>query len=282
MQAARDVAQLVERDRDLAPGLLEPRRAPRGRPPSRFSSRLSSSDSAISRCWAPSWRLRSSRCRSFCPASITRAREPCSSSRCARCSACRRPFSSAIPAAAPTAASSSGSSSSAGSWSERRHARAVAVDQRRRPAAAVVGQLDALAVEIGPALELGQPVGERQRRIAQRARERVARGRPATDPRAARRTGRRPPSGRGGRRGARSGTRPARARSRTASPAGSSANAGPSNARETNSTAIITRPSANESISSATERRSGRPVAPPPGRQDARCRPRTSALIESS
>ena len=64
---------------------------------------------------APSCRFRSRRCRSFWPASITRAREPLSSSSRARSSACSRAFSSAIPAAAVTASSSSGSSSSAGS-----------------------------------------------------------------------------------------------------------------------------------------------------------------------
>ena len=42
-----------------------------------------------------------------------------------------------------------------------------------RPLAAP-GQLHRPALEIGPAAELGQPVGERQRGVAQRARERVA------------------------------------------------------------------------------------------------------------
>ena len=63
----------------------------------------SSSESAISRCWAPSWRLRSSRLRSRWPASITRPREPSSSCSFAFSSACSRPFSSAIAAAALTA-----------------------------------------------------------------------------------------------------------------------------------------------------------------------------------
>ena len=107
------------------------------------------------------------------PRSPARA-SPCSSSRRAFSSTCSRPFSRAMPAAALTASSSSGSSLARGRARAppralRRGRSASWCARRRRPAAAT-----ASAVEIGPALELRQPVRQRQRRIAQRAGERVA------------------------------------------------------------------------------------------------------------
>ena len=66
---ARELAQLVERGTQLA---RRPRRAARTRrsPPHRACARASCSTSPIasSRCWAPSWRSRSSRRRSSSPA----------------------------------------------------------------------------------------------------------------------------------------------------------------------------------------------------------------------
>ena len=140
----------------------------------RCSSMPSSRESAISRCWAPSCRLRSRRWRSLWPASITRARDPLSSSRRARSSTWRRVFSMAMPAAAVTAARSWGSSPSDGRGRAPRPARAVAVDRGHRPARAGPRQLRHPPVEVGVAAELGQPVGELERGVAQRARERIA------------------------------------------------------------------------------------------------------------
>ena len=157
---ARDVAQLLRATARSRVRAARARGLASGSAPSCFSSMLSSSDSATSRCWAPSCRLRSSRWRSFWPASITRAREPASSSRRALSSACSRAFSSAIPAAAPTASSSSGSSSSDASCTSAATgspSRSISVVVRPSPA---LGQRHRLAVEVGPALELGQPVRE--------------------------------------------------------------------------------------------------------------------------
>ena len=72
----------------------------------------SCSDRATSRCWAPSWRSRSSRCRSASPAATIRRRDACSSASRASDSARRDSFSSAMAAAARTASTISGSSSS--------------------------------------------------------------------------------------------------------------------------------------------------------------------------
>ena len=99
-------------------------------------------------------------------------------------------FSSAMPAAAPTASSSSGSSSSAGSCSSAAMRDAVAIDQRRA------------ARRTAPAARPAGPRGRRSCRTraasrrasatdrAARARARPA-GRPAPGPRAARSAGRR-------------------------------------------------------------------------------------------
>src|SRR5215212_11107225 len=57
---------------------------------------------------------------------------------------------------------------------ERRHMDAVSVDENRRSSLIRLWQLDCTALQIGPALELRQPVHERQGRIAQRASQRVA------------------------------------------------------------------------------------------------------------
>ena len=81
VQTAGHVTQLVQGDRDLVAALHRCGPGPRGRRARPFPRRPSSSESAISRCWAPSWRLRSSRLRSRWPASITRPRDPLSSSR---------------------------------------------------------------------------------------------------------------------------------------------------------------------------------------------------------
>src|SRR5215207_959344 len=76
----------------------------------------SCSATETSRCWAPSWRLRSSRRRSASPAATMRSREARSSASRPSDSACSRASSRAIAAAAATAPTSSGSSSSDASW----------------------------------------------------------------------------------------------------------------------------------------------------------------------
>ena len=115
---------------------LEARSGVRGRCRALSSSRLRSRESAIRRCCAPSCRLRSSLCRSFCPASILCERDPRSSSSRAASSTCRRPFSMAIPAAAVTASSNSGSSAKAGSCTSTATcapSRSISVDSRPLP-----------------------------------------------------------------------------------------------------------------------------------------------------
>ena len=76
--AVRELAQLGERGAQLGLGLVERRGARLVAPRSARSSR-SASESATSRCCAPSWRSRSSRRRSASPASTMRAREARSS-----------------------------------------------------------------------------------------------------------------------------------------------------------------------------------------------------------
>ena len=67
VDAVREVAQLVERRLGLGAGLGERVRA--ASPSRRPGASRSSSDSASSRCWAPSWRSRSSRRRAASPVS---------------------------------------------------------------------------------------------------------------------------------------------------------------------------------------------------------------------
>ena len=113
MDAARELAQLLQRVSQLVA-----RRRPRAAPPGRDRGGCPSwiirscSDSATSRCWAPSCRSRSSRRRSASPAATMRWRDACTSASRASDSASRRSFSSAIVAAAQTASTISGSSSS--------------------------------------------------------------------------------------------------------------------------------------------------------------------------
>ncbi len=80
-----------------------------------FASRSASIRFSI-RCWAPSWRLRSTRRRSAPGAATMRVREALISIRWARAWACRRSFSMASPAAAATADTSPGWSARTGSW----------------------------------------------------------------------------------------------------------------------------------------------------------------------
>ena len=95
---------------------------------------------------------------------------------------------------------------------QRSHVRAVAVDQRRRPPARRSGSSTAPAIEIRPALELGQPVRERQRRIAKGARERIAQiGRRRVGAQLDERVAR-PPSVQDARAAGRPGRRPAQVR----------------------------------------------------------------------
>ena len=75
MDAAREGPELVERADDLGVGfrekLVDRRRSSPSRPRASWSARRIPSR----RCWAPSWRSRSSRRRSASPASTMRARE---------------------------------------------------------------------------------------------------------------------------------------------------------------------------------------------------------------
>ena len=99
---------------------------------------------------------------------------PFSSSSRARSSTCSRAFSSAIAAAAATASSSSGSSRATGRG-QRRDGRAVAVDQRRRAAVPDVRRARTGSPSTSAQLSnSGSQYASVERRVAQRARERVA------------------------------------------------------------------------------------------------------------
>ena len=89
VDAAGELAQLPDRDLDLRRGLVRRRdrrrgSAPSPSPPSRARSRRSASDSETRRCWAPSWRSRSSRRRSASAASRILARDRLSSASAVR------------------------------------------------------------------------------------------------------------------------------------------------------------------------------------------------------
>ena len=84
-------------------------------------------------------------------------------------SACSRSLSSARPAAAPADATSSGSSASAGSWTSAAIRRPSRSTVGHRP---VIGQLHRAAIGIDVAV--AQPVGDGQRRVAQRPGQRGA------------------------------------------------------------------------------------------------------------
>ena len=75
-------------------------------------------------------------------------------------SACRRPFSSAISAAALTASSSSGSSGERRRVDQRRDVLAVALDDPRRSPLGGAVEVEAPSVRIRPGAELRQPVGD--------------------------------------------------------------------------------------------------------------------------
>ena len=184
------------------------RRAPASAPPGRRRAARSArsgslctlpwarrmvSESATSRCWAPSCRLRSSRRRSAVPASTIRAREARSSSTRARSCACRRSFSIARPAAAATERSSSGSSHSVRSCTIA-PTRRPSSSTRRHGARRVVlgGQLDHVAVGVDPAALVVEPEDELQRAVAERVGEPAAQRRRCPAPRRAAAAARRP------------------------------------------------------------------------------------------
>ena len=171
VDAARQLAQLLERE--LAARRRRGRAAPRPRPGrscSLRSARPTCSDSATSRCWAPSWRSRS-RLRRSAMADLD---EPWRATPAARrrARAARPPgarCSSASAAAAATALTSSGSSRAPRSWTiapMRSPSRSTPASRRS------AGQLDrpALAVDASARSEVDEP----QRRVAQRVGERVA------------------------------------------------------------------------------------------------------------
>ena len=85
MDAARELAQLLESGGELlACGLDDRLGRRRGRVFVRDSARRSETESATSRCWAPSWRFRSSTRRASSAASMMRVREARISSSCLR------------------------------------------------------------------------------------------------------------------------------------------------------------------------------------------------------
>ena len=143
-------------------------------PPSASRPRASWSASRIPsrRCCAPSWRSRSRPPPLGVAGLDDPRREARTSASWARSSACRRAFSSARPAAAPTAWTSSGSSSSDGSWtSAARRFPSCSSTVTARPGSAS-GTSASVGVDV--ALLLGEPEGELERGVAERARDRVA------------------------------------------------------------------------------------------------------------
>ena len=270
VEAAGDVAQLVERRARSRSRACSSRAArARRRRPAAPPAAPARSDSATSRCCAPSCRLRSSRWRSCWPASMTRAREPLQLSRRALQLGLQPGVLQRDPGGRADRVQQLGLvvQRRVVRRAPRRRAvarRSASSRSARRARAASTRR----ALGVGPAVELRQPVGERQRRVAQR-------------PRAARRAGRRArvgaqldeqvPDRRAGEPGAeqaRRGTRPARARGRRTSRRRIVSNAGSSKAPATNSsTAIITRPSANESTSRPRSSGAG------DGRSPRRCAP---------
>ena len=136
---ARDVAQLVERRGDLAAAPGRARALASGSPPSRCSAGSSSSERATSRCCAPSCRLRSSRWRSFWPASITRERDPRSSSSARLQLDVQASVLERDAGGGGDGVEQLGLVVQGGVVHERRHVRSVAFDQRRRPPAARLG-----------------------------------------------------------------------------------------------------------------------------------------------
>ena len=128
---------------------------------------------ATRRCWAPSCRLRSSRRRSASPAVDHASREACSSSTRDSSSACSRSRSRATLAAAHT------TSSSSGWWPARRRGPARRCGRRRcrrghRAPRALRRQRRRARPRIDVGLEPRQPIGEHERRVAERLGQRFA------------------------------------------------------------------------------------------------------------
>ena len=142
------------------------------------------SESATSRCWAPSCRLRSSRRRSAVPASTIRARDDRSSSTRARSCASRRSFSIARPAAVATLATSSGSSQRTRSWTiAPTRLPSWSTEVQERAGSAGSGRRGGAAERVDPGLLVVEPVEDPQRAVAERAREQGPQ--PAAGPRVA-------------------------------------------------------------------------------------------------
>ena len=169
MDAVRELPQLGHRLAELRLGFVEARKLRSCSGPSRLRTRRSASESPTRRCWAPSWRSRSSRRRSASPASMMRAREERRSSSWARASAWRRSFSSARRAADATSSTSSGLSRRSARWTRSatgRPSRTSGVTARPsersgvdRPPARV--RVAALADRVGDLeLRVGQSLGE--------------------------------------------------------------------------------------------------------------------------
>ena len=174
MDAAGEVAQLADRALEVAGRVVQQLLRLPGRlvdPPARACRE---SESATSRCCAPSCRSRSIRLPAASALSTIRAREARSSLTLACSSAARRSFSSASAAAPTTACTSSRSSVTEGSWSSIATGsppRCTGVQERAAPGSR---QRHGPAGRVDPRRAFRQPIGERQRRVAERARERVA------------------------------------------------------------------------------------------------------------
>ena len=170
MDPAGELAQLGDRLPRPRPG--RGTAAPASPASPREAARPSVSESVTSRCWAPSWRLRSIRRRSASSAATIRARDARTSASWARTSAARRSFSSTSPAVARTDSTSAGSSSSAGSWTSAATSSPPRGDQRDRPVRRL-RQLDRPAAGVDVAA-VGEAVRNVERRVAEHAREPLA------------------------------------------------------------------------------------------------------------
>ena len=176
MDAARQLAQLLERARQLllraGEQLLGRRPGPSRSLP--WASRIVS-ESATSRCWAPSCRLRSSRRRSAVPASTIRARDARSSSTRARSCACSRSFSIDEPGGRGDRADQLRVVAQRAVVHDRADGAALALHAGERAGGIVLGgQRRRAAVRVDPAALVLQPVDDLQRAVAERVGEQLA------------------------------------------------------------------------------------------------------------
>ena len=133
----------------------------------RPSRRRSCSDSATSRCWAPSCRLRSRRRRSASLAATMRSREACTSASREWASACRRSFSKRHAGGGADRLDELGIVVERGVVDECGELGAVALDGRGRPIGRDRRYQHGPPVGVGIAERLGQSVGDHEARIAE-------------------------------------------------------------------------------------------------------------------